>query len=204
LFDLTTSKTAFIMRLSLGPIPPSRTLDAEAAGWQALDEQQPSRFAASAVLLAAPLLIASFFLLLGSKQFLRSEPVALIALLTFYAAMVPLHEALHVLCYPRGFLSDHLVVGAWPRHGLFYVLHDEPLPRRRLLVMLAAPLAVLSPALGCAMLAAGPGWQMVLAQMLLVHTAICSGDCLTIARIVLIHNSGWKTYWCDERTRPPT
>jgi hypothetical protein len=174
-----------------------------------LVEEEPSRFAARALLLAAPLLIASFVFLLYSKAFLRSNPAALISLLTFYAAMVPLHEVLHAVCYPGGLLSEHLVIGAWPRHGLFYVLYDGPLPRWRLLVMLAAPLAIFSVGLGGAILAAPNGWRPILAQMLLVHTAICSGDCLTIVRIVgqvppgsLVHNSGWKTYWSVGGTRP--
>lgn len=68
--------------------------------------------------------------------------------------------------------------------------------------MLAAPFTVFSVVLGGAALAAGPGWRSLLVQMLFVHAASCSGDCLTLLRIAtqvppgaFVHNSGWQTYW---------
>ncbi|MBN9520164.1 hypothetical protein J0H58_16820 [bacterium] len=90
------------MRLIKGPPPVSRTLDAREAGWHLLAEPGAGRFTAQALLLAAPLLAAAFVVLVDSKPFLKSEPAALAALLAFFAAMVPAHEIVHALAYPRG------------------------------------------------------------------------------------------------------
>lgn len=200
------------MRFVLGPIPPSRTLDAEAAGWTPLSSV-PARWAApQAALGLVPCLVAAGLALQRAADGLTPAPF--LAVLLFPVVLIPAHEVVHALGYLVGFGSPHLVTGIWPRHGIWYVIHDAPLPRRRVLLMLAAPFLVLSvlPAIA-AVLISGP-WRWGLAYLVLVHAALCVGDLLTFVRVVRqvpadgwVHNRGWVTYWsrswCPESVDRP-
>ena len=190
------------MRFVVGPIPSSRVLDAEKECWIPVSESSSQRFAVLALLLSTPFLVASIVVLLGLKAYLKSEPAALATLLACFVTTVPLHELLHALAYPNGLRSPYLVIGVWPRRGLCYVLYDSPLPRNRILFMLSLPFVLLTVLLAMAGFLASTEWRRILTLVLLVHTAICTGDFITFVRLVmqvpsdaLVHNSGWRTYW---------
>jgi hypothetical protein len=153
----------------------------------------PFLLGATAILLhAAPALRAIF------QHHLWSLPSLLVLLL----ALVPAHEFIHALAYGCGLRSPNLLVGYWPQRGLAYVLYDTPLPRRRVLIMLAAPFVVLTvlPLLATILLS-GP-WLWLVTFFAVLHAAFCTGDAVTFLRLVsqapasaLIHNQGWATYW---------
>jgi hypothetical protein len=106
------------------------------------------------------------------------------------------------VAYGQGLRSTHLILGFCTRGKFPYVLFDSPLPRERVLCMLAAPFAALSllPLLTLPFLH-GTAIDLVLAFCSL-HTAMCAGDALVIWRLAtqvprkaLVHNNGWQTYW---------
>lgn len=194
------------MRFINGPIPASRTLDPVTSGWTPLRVSDSRGFTAAAMLCMLPFLLGATVLVLHAtptlrtifQQHLWSLPCFLVLLL----ALVPMHEFIHALAYGCGLRSPHLVAGLWLWRCLAYVLYDAPLPRQRVLIMLAAPFVMLSvlPLL-VALLLSGP-WLWLVCFVAILHTACCTGDAITFHRLLsqapsgaLIHNQGWNTYW---------
>ena len=190
------------MRLVLGPIPPSRVLSPQNEGWTPLREPTSRVFVIQVLLLSLPFLVAAFAILPGLKGHVRTQPLVLSALVSCFVLMIPVHEAIHALMYPGGLRSKNLVMGAWMRRGLFYVIYDSPVSRNRMLIMLCAPLIVLSSLLAAVAVFAPSEWRFIAILTLLVHTAVCTGDFATFVRLTtqvpkfsLVHNDGWTTYW---------
>ena len=191
-----------LMRFIFGPIPPSRVSTPRDEGWTALREPSAGIFIIQVLLLSVPFLVAALAILLGLKGFLRAHPLALAALVTFFAIMIPLHETMHAVVYPGGLRSRHLVMGAWLRRGLCYVVYDTPVSRNRILMMLATPFIAMSLLLAVATALAPSELRMVGILAILVHTAVCTGDFATMLRLIrqvpktaLVLNDGWTTFW---------
>lgn len=204
------------MRFVYGPIPPSQAFDPEQNGWKPLDgaDADARRFATIASLLTIPFVAAALWVLFGARSemrgFLFGHPLRFGAFLSVLLALVPIHELIHALAYLKGLRSSRLVMGAWIRRGMFYVLYDAPMPRHRVLFMSAMPFLLLS-----ALPAFCLPWleirhdRMVLGWFLvLMHTSLCTGDFLVwwrlffrVPRGAWIHNNGWKTYWTTEYER---
>lgn len=190
------------VKFVLGPIPSSSALSPSDEGWTPLREPSSGRFAVQVLVLSLPLLILAIVILLRIKGNLRAQPVQLVALLSYFVLMIPVHELIHAFAYPSRLRSQHLVIGAWVRRGLCYVVYDSPLRRNRVLLMLLAPFIVFSISLVLVMCFAPSDWRLLGALAILVHSAVCIGDFLTIFRIVrqlppdsFVLNDGWATYW---------
>lgn len=198
------------MRFINGPIPKSRTFDPIAAGWTPLRTPNERRFVAVAMLCTVPFVLTATMIFLHAAPALRTlfrlDPWSLPCFLLLLLALVPAHEFIHALAYGCGLRSPNLVVGVWLQRGIPYVLCDEPLPRRRVLFMLAAPFGILTivPLLTVPLLS-GPQLSCVLFFSIL-HAALCVGDAATFLRLLRqappeasIHNQGWQTYWAISR-----
>ncbi|MDZ4405374.1 DUF3267 domain-containing protein [Prosthecobacter sp.] len=194
------------MRFINGPIPESRTFDPVTAGWTPLRTPDARRFVVVALLCTVPFLLAAtgFFLDEGPawRALFRRQPWSLPGFLMLLAALVPVHELIHALAYGCGLRSPNLVVGFWRQRGIPYVLCDEPLPRRRVLWMLAAPFCGLTllPLLAVPWLSGA--WLSGVLFFSLLHAALCVGDAAACLRLLRqapadarIHNQGWQTYW---------
>jgi hypothetical protein len=194
------------MRFHNGPIPDSQTFDPIAAGWTPLRTPNDRRFVAVAMLYTVPFLLAATTIFLHSAPafcaVFRLEPWSLPSFLLLLLALVPAHEFIHALAYGCGLRSPNLVVGVWLQRGIPYVLCDEPLPRRRVLFMLAAPFCALTLLpLPLVPLLSEPLFSCVL-FFILLHAALCVGDAATFLRLLRqappearVHNQGWQTYW---------
>ena len=190
------------MRFAIGPIPSSSRVCPSNEDWTPLREPSSGTFSIQVLLLSLPLLVFSIWILLQIKGNLRSHPVQLVVLLSFFGLMVPVHELIHAFAYPGGLRSKHLVVGAWLQRGLCYVVFDFPLRRNRILLMLIAPFFVFSISLVAVIWLAPTEWRMLGMLALLIHTATCFGDFLTMSRMLsqvppesLVQNDGWLTCW---------
>jgi hypothetical protein len=194
------------MRFVNGPIPESRTFDPGSAGWTPLRAPNERRFVAVAMVCAIPLLLAATIAFLNAapalRTFFRDHAWSLPCFVLLMLALVPAHEFVHALAYGCGLRSRNLIAGLWLQRGIPYVLCDEPLPRRRVLFMLAAPFCALTvmPLLTVPFLSA-PWFSCVLFFSLL-HAALCVGDAATFLRLwrqapprALVHNQGWQTCW---------
>jgi hypothetical protein len=134
------------------------------------------------------------FLLGATALFLHAVPAwrplfqrhfwSLPSLLVLLLALVPTHEFIYALAYGCGLRFPHLVVGFWPQRGMAYVLCDTPLPRRRVLIMLAAPFVVLSvlPLLATFFLS-GPLAMLVAFVSIFYTQRFCTGDAIMFWRL---------------------
>ena len=194
------------MRFVIGPVPRSRTFDPVAAGWTPLSNENSRSFAAAVILLLCPLLLTATAIFLQAapafRTIFRTHLWSLPCFLFLLLALIPMHEFIHALAYGCGLRSPNLIAGVWLKRGLPYVLYDTPLPRRRVLWMLAAPFCALSvlPLLAAPFLS-GAG-LVLLCFFSALHAALCAGDAVTFLRLcrqatpgALIHNDGWQTYW---------
>jgi FtsH-binding integral membrane protein len=195
------------MRFHYGTPLPSRTFDAAAAGWSPLTSRAASHhYTWIALTLGLPFLIAATVVLLKNagqwRAFLDGHPWAWVVFVGSLLLLVPLHEFVHALAYRCGLRSPHLILGVWPQRGVVYVLYDSPLPRRRVLFMLASPFVALTAFFGAVVMLAPAEVKSMGVFFLLAHTSACSGDFITFYRIwtrvpsgALVHNQGSDTYW---------
>ena len=194
------------MRFICGPVPASRTFDPVAAGWTPLPESDSRRFMMVAMLSTIPFIAAAIMLILPVAPELRARmmlhPWSLPCFVLLMLALVPLHELIHAIAYGCGLRSPNLIAGFWAQRGIPYILLDEPLPRRRVLIMSAAPFCALT----LLPLLAAPWfsepWRSCILYFSFLHAALCVGDASTFLRLLReapakarIHNQGWQTYW---------
>lgn len=194
------------MRIQYGHPQPSRTFDPAAAGWTPLSGQDSRRFVFIALLLSLPGIVAASVMTFqwapAWKVLLSAHAWGFPAFVLALLLLVPVHEFIHALAYRCGLRSPDLVLGLWPQRGLVYVLYDAPLPRRRVLAMLAAPFLLLT-VLPLSLLGLVPAEARSLAAFFIViHASACSGDVLTLVRLwtqappdSLIHNQRDVTFW---------
>lgn len=193
------------MRFILGPIPPSEALDVKEAGWTPMVSSKDLSWVNAITLLGLiALLLAGFWCLpqvIASMEISSKWMVTGIVVLPVFL-LLPLHELCHCLGYLVPLASRSLVSGIWLRHGVWYVVYDAPLQRKRVLLMLAAPFVLLSvlPALTIPFLSTAYFWAC--SYIVLIHAALCVGDAVTFFRVLVniprggwVHNSGWTTYW---------
>lgn len=197
------------MKFILGPVPPSTTLDATAAGWVPLRSPRSAQTVIFACFAMIP-----WFLLAG--QALRNAadvlpPAQLMGVAAFTLLLVPLHEFAHALGYGQRFSSPHLWTGIWPQRGIWYVLYDAPLPRNRVVFMLLAPVLYLSLLPLVALPLVSPGTRYGLLYLVCIQSALCMGDVLSALRLLRqvtpgasVHNNGWNTYWSTDEQPVPT
>jgi hypothetical protein len=194
------------MRISIGQPQPSRTFDPVAAGWTPLTTCGSIRYVWIALALGLPFMFGAVAIVLWFAHDWRTlfdtHPWGLPVFLAALLLLVPVHEFIHALAYRCGLRSPHLILGLWPQRGIAYVLYDFPLPRRRVLFMLAAPFMVLSVLFLGLLVVLPTGLASMAAYFFLTHTSVSGGDALTFFRLwrrvppeALIHNQGSTTYW---------
>ena len=194
------------MRLVYGPIPPSRVLNPLAAGWTPLREWTPGRLSVIATLAALPIVSAAVMLLLDHRAEMREDfrtrPLAGGMFVAALVLMVPIHELMHALAYGRGVRTPHLILGVWPSRGLCCALYDSPVPRDRVLVMLAAPLVVLSVLPLVCLPWLDDSMRLLVVTFCMFHAGTCGGDLIVFSRFIsqiprmaVVHNYGWQTFW---------
>ena len=195
------------MRWVVGPIPPSKVLDAEQQGWRPLSEPNVLVFTLQAAFLSIPFCVMAYLAACQLKPYVKCHPYLPVALLVSMLCLVFVHELLHVLGYPLR--SRHLVIVFWPQ-SLFppFPIYDAPLPRNRILFMLSFPFIILAVILIIVMALSHSPWRDLGLFLLFLHVIICTGDFFTFTRIfrqvppkAFVHNAGWKTYWTSDYTQ---
>jgi len=203
------------MRFVCGPIPASQVGAPREEGWQPLGgaDRDAGRFAGLAALLSIPFIAMAVWLLLSARSeiraLLRAEPQLLMVVLGLMVLLIPLHEFIHALAYFKGLRSPRLIMGAWIEKGMFYVVYDAPMARHRVLWMSVMPCLLLSvlPGIAVLCLPLRHEWMILSGFLILIHTALCTGDFLVwwqlgfkVPRGAWILNDGWTTYWTTKRS----
>jgi hypothetical protein len=113
-------------------------------------------------------------------------------------AVVPAHEALHLVMHPR---TGDSIIGFWPSRLLFYTHYHNQLRCRRYLAVLLMPVVVLSlvPLIACALTATAFAF---LAVASVVNAFFASGDLFAVALLLAqvppqatLRNKGWRVCW---------
>lgn len=201
------------MRLHIGAFPLDPQFQPERDGWNSFNEPGPVAIQLLAIPIA--LVVANFLL----ACFNAAVPPAMNReiMITFttqlwlpFLAMVlllPLHEMIHALCYPRLGMTDQTLIGIWPQKVLMYALHLGPMTRARYLVTMSFPFLVLSfvPIAIVIVfndLPINPTVVTFLFIMSILNGIASSADILGIGLVLarlpgraIIRTRGWKSYW---------
>jgi len=188
------------MRFHIGPPPPHPNFAPEQEGWKPIREPGPWLLQ----LLALPISIASAVIFMLAWWFLlrgrigTPGPLA-VGLVLF--GVIQVHELLHTAIHPGQGSGLSSIIGIWPSRLLFYAHYLEAMTRERFLLVIMAPLFVLSllPLPVCIFVGYAPGF-VVLTSVL--NAFLSCGDLLAFALVAvqiprgaIVRNQGYATWW---------
>jgi hypothetical protein len=201
------------MKLHIGGIPNDPDFDPEAEGWHSFDE--PGPWAIQLVTIPIALMVAIFLMVCFNAVIPQAIYRSKLLLLVFelwqpflaIIVLVPLHEFIHALCYPRTGKDDDILIGIWPQKVLVYAFFKGTMTRQRFTFTMITPFLVLSfvPVLIVAAshnLPKNPQIMTFLVVLSILNGIASCGDILGVAlalwripRTAIIRNQGWKSYW---------
>lgn len=199
------------MRFMLGPMPENSQFDPKAEGWTSLREPGPGKIQLIAIVTAVfvGLLLQLLFWLAGANvsplQNIRNAPIGLGIVL----GIIPIHELLHLVCFPGFGLGEKSIVGFWPKMFIPYVHYDGILSKKRFVLIASCPFVVLSitPLLSSFI---KPDIPVVVVAVSYLNCLICGVDLISIFLIVkqvpsdaAMRNNGLYSYWRKQYRKNP-
>ena len=200
------------MRFIFGAMPQCPEFDPKNQGWTSLREPGPGKIQLIAIVIAVfvGLLLQLLFWLAGANVLpllnIRNAPIGLAIML----GIIPVHELLHLSCFPRFGLSKKSFIGFWPRVFGVYVYYDGELSRNRAILISACPFVVLSiiPLLGSIVI---PNVSVFIVAVSYLNCLLCSVDLISIFLLVrqvpsdaLVRSKGYQSYWRKQHRKNPT
>ena len=194
------------MRFVFGAMPEDPEFDPKNQGWTPLREPGPGKMQSIAVVVAVCIgvFLQLLFWLAGADvsplQNIRNAPIALGIML----GIIPAHELLHLLCFPRFGLSKRAIIGFWPRMFGPYVYYDGALSRKRTILISACPFMLLSiiPLLRSFVTLNIPALVVAVSYL---NGLACGVDLVGIFLLVkqvpsgaLVRSKGYHSYWQKE------
>jgi hypothetical protein len=191
------------MRFIFGAMPQDPEFDPKNQGWTSLREPGPGKIQLIAIVIAVlvALLLQLLFWLAGANisplQNIRNAPIGLGIML----GIIPIHELLHLLCFPCFGLNKKSIIGFWPRMFGPYVYYNGALSRNRVMLISACPFIVLSiiPLLVSICTA---DIHVVIVAVSYLNGLSCGVDLLNILLLVkqvpsdaLVRAKGYHSYW---------
>jgi hypothetical protein len=185
------------MRVHIGAIPDSPDFVPDES-WTLMPEPTPWGMQALALPLGVVLSAALGVIWLTLTPLGHAPAPSVGTLCGALLAIVPMHEALHLVMHPR---SGDSIIGFWPSRLLFYTHYHKPLPCRRYLAVLITPVLVLSlvPLAACALTATASAF---LAVASVANALFASGDVFAAGLLLVqvppnatLRNKGWRLYW---------
>lgn len=185
------------MRVHIGEIPDSPEFVPDES-WTLM--QEPGPWLMQTLALPCGLLLALVLgvLWMTLTPLLQGPPPSPAECLLALLAIVPAHEALHLVMHPR---TGDSIVGFWPSRLLFYTHYHSALLCRRYLAVLLAPIVLLSvvPLAACALTGKAPAFVAVAS----VGNALFAAGDLLAAGVLLaqvppratLRNKGWRVWW---------
>ncbi len=199
------------MRFMLGPMPENSQFDPKAEGWVAVREPGPIKIQLIAipVVVSIALLFQLAFWLAGVDisplSNIKNAPIALAIML----GIVPIHELLHLVCFPGFGLSEKSIVGFWPKMFIPYVHYDGILSKKRFMLIVSCPFVVLSitPLLSSFI---KPDIAVVIVAVSYLNCLVCGVDLISIFLVVkqvpsdaVVRNNGLHSYWRKQYRKNP-
>lgn len=200
------------MRFIFGAMPQDPEFDPKNQGWTSLRGLGPGKIQLIAIVIAVlvGLLLQLLFWLAGANvsplQNIRNVPIGLGIML----GIIPIHELLHLLCFPCFGLNKKSIIGFWPRMFGAYVYYNGALSRNRVMLISACPFIVLSisPLLASICTA---DVHVVIVAVSYLNGLLCGADLLNILLLVkrvpsnaLVRAKGYHSYWRKEHSPDAT
>lgn len=192
------------MRWEWGAIPETPGFEPEQdERWQPLAEPELERFQSMAMVVMGVSLLPLLAMWRAVAEWAGASPwdrSMMWAGLNF-PVLVVAHEVVHMLLHPGAGRHDHSVLGGVPKQGLFFAIYMGEMSRERLLLVLVAPLFVLTllPWLLCVLTGT---YSAFWATISAVNGTSACGDIMAIwlvwrgvPRGAVVRNQGWKTWW---------
>jgi len=191
------------MKFRFGAMPEDPEFEPESEGWVSVREPGPVKIQLIAIVIAVlvGLLLQLLFWLAGANvsplQNIRNAPIGLGIML----GIIPIHELLHLLCFPCFGLNKKSIIGFWPRMFGAYVYYNGALSRNRVMLISACPFIVLSiiPLLGSFVMLSIP---VIVVAVSYLNGFLCGVDLLNILLLVkqvpsdaLVRAKGYHSYW---------
>jgi len=199
------------MRFMLGPMPENSQFDPKAEGWTSLREYGPVKIQLIAipVVVFVGLLFELAFWLAGANvsplQNIRNVPIGL----GIMPGIIPIHELLHLLCFPCFGLGEKSIVGFWPKMFIPYVHYDGILSKKRFVLIASCPFVVLSitPLLISFI---KPDIALVIVAVSYLNCLASGVDLISIFLLVkqvpsgaVVRNNGLHSYWRKQYRKNP-
>lgn len=199
------------MRFMLGPMPENSQCDLEDEGWVAVRE--PGLIKIQLIAIPVVILIALLFQLafwlagvdVSPLTNIKNAPIALAIIL----GVVPIHELLHLVCFPGFGLGEKSIVGFWPKMFIPYVHYDGILSKKRFVLIVSCPFVVLSimPLLSSFI---KPDIAVVIVAVSYLNCLVCGVDLISIFLVVkqvpsdaVVRNNGLHSYWRKQYRKNP-
>ena len=194
------------MRFIFGAMPEDPEFDPKNQGWTPLREPGPGKMQLIAVVVGVfvGLSLELLFWLAGADvsplQNIRNAPIAL----GIMVGIIPVHELLHLLCFPSFGLSKRSIIGFWPRMFGAYVYYDGALSRERTMLISACPFMLLSiiPLLSSFVTLNIP---VLVVAVSYLNGLACGADLISIFLLAkqvpsgaLVRSEGYHSYWRKE------
>lgn len=211
------------MRFHVGRVPPSADFDPDADGWTRLREPSDSTFLTLATLVGIGAAVAlnvwistvrsaspdhEVITIRPGDLTVTSVAIGALAAVAGLAAILILHELLHLAAHPGNGRSAYSVLGVLPRCLVLYAFYGGEISRGRFLLMVTLPFVVLSlaPAVAFTLSGHAPLWLGLAA---VVNALFSGGDLVAALMVVtqlprgsvLRHNS-WDAYWKPSHGEP--
>jgi hypothetical protein len=199
------------MRFIFGAMPQDPEFDLEAEGWVAVRE--PGLIKIQLIAIPVVVLIALLFQLafwlagvdVSPLSNIKNAPIALAIIL----GVVPIHELLHLVCFPGFGLSENSIIGFWPKMFIPYVHYDGILSKKRFVLIASCPFVVLSitPLLSSFI---KPDIAVVIVAVSYLNCLACGVDLISIFLVVkqvpsdaVVRNNGLHSYWRKQYRKNP-
>jgi len=191
------------MRFMLGPMPENSQFDLEDEGWVAVRE--PGLIKIQLITIPVVVFVVLLFQLafwlagidVSPLSNIKNAPIALAIILV----VVPIHELLHLVCFPGFGLGEKSIVGFWPKMFIPYVHYDGILSKKRFVLIASCPFVVLSitPLLISFI---KPDVALVIVAVSYLNCLVCGVDLISIFFVVkqvpsdaVVRNKGFHSYW---------
>jgi hypothetical protein len=191
------------VRFHVGPVPESGGFAPAEQGWEAMREPNPQLMQLVGLpflALGVGLTIVAISELTNIDLRLPSAPRLLLICLT----VVPVHELIHVACYPRNQPGNSALIGFWPRRLAFYAHFDGAMRRNRFIAILLAPTLALTAVPVAFAACAGCAFPLI-GEVAVANSVFAYGDlfgvflvAIQVPRTAWVRNKGWRTYWRNQ------
>ena len=191
------------MKFRFGAMPEDPEFEPESEGWVSVREPGPVKL----LLITIPLVV--FVGLLFQLAFwlagvdvsplsnIKNAPIAFAIIL----GVVPIHELLHLVCFPGFGLGEKSIIGFWPKMFVPYVYYDGVLPRNRFMLICACPAIVLS-AIPVLVSFIKPNIPVIIVAVSYLNCLVCGVDLVSIFLVLkqvpsdaVVRLNGFRGYW---------